>query len=124
MSTHCLQSICTYGRTSLEVETLYNSINAEDNLLQFTYRQYESDSALGDLGAEDLTYTPTNYVEHSVMSRLPPVREEDGNCEDDCGDAHIFRRGDNHCGYIGFRNLGGTIWHGWKDGAIQEVVLD
>ena len=108
----------------MEVETLYNSINAEDNLLQFTYRQYESDFALGDLGAEDLTYTPTNYVEHSVMSGLPPVREEDGNCEDDCGDAHIFRRGDNHCGYIDFGNLGGTIWDGLKDGAIQEAVLD
>jgi hypothetical protein len=36
---------------------------------------------------------------------------------------HTYFNGDNHCGYIGFRNLGGTIWDGWKDGAIKKVVL-
>jgi hypothetical protein len=40
---------CSGNVTSLEVETLYNLLNAEDNLLQFTYRQYESDSALRNL---------------------------------------------------------------------------
>jgi hypothetical protein len=67
-------------------------------------------------GAEDLTKTPTNYVEHIVLSSLPPVRDADGNGEDDCcGDAYISQWSDNHCGYIGFRNLGGTRWDGWKD---------
>jgi hypothetical protein len=115
---------CSGNVTSSEVETLYNLINAEDNLLQFTYRQHESDSALGNLGAEDLTKTPTNYIQYSVLSNIPPVWDADGNGEDDCYDAYIFQWGDNHCGYMGFRNLVGTIWDGWKDGAIEEVVLD
>lgn len=116
--------LCSGNVTSSEVETLYNLINAEDNLLQFTYRQHESDSALGNLGAEDLTKTPTNYIQYSVLSNIPPVWDADGNGEDDCYDAYIFQWGDNHCGYMGFRNLVGTIWDGWKDGAIEEVVLD
>lgn len=115
---------CSGNVTSSEVETFYNLINAEDNLLQFTYRQHESDFALGHLGAEDITKTPTNYIEYTVLSSIPPVWDADGNGEDDCYDAYIFQWGDNHCGYMGFRNLAGTIWDGWKDGAIEEVVLD
>jgi pimeloyl-ACP methyl ester carboxylesterase len=115
---------CSGNVTSLEVERFYNLVNAEDNLLQFTYRQHESDFALGNFGAEDFTKTPANYVEYSVLSSIPPVWDADGNGEDDCYDAYIFQWGDNHCGYMGFRNLAGTIWDGWKDGAIEEVVLD
>jgi hypothetical protein len=115
---------CSGNATSSEVERFYNLINAEDNLLQFTYPQHESDFALGNFGAEDLTKTPTNYVEYSVQTSMPPVWDADGNGEDDCYDAYIFQWGDNHCGYMGFRNLAGTIWDGWKDGAIEEVVLD
>jgi pimeloyl-ACP methyl ester carboxylesterase len=115
---------CSGNVTSSEVETFYNLINAEDNLLQFTYGQHESDFALGHLGAEDITKMPTNYVEYTVLSSIPPVWDADGNGEDDCYDAYIFQWGDNHCGYMGFRNLAGTIWDGWKDGAVEEVVLD
>ena len=93
-------------------------------MLQFTYGQHESDFALGHLGAEDITKTPANYVEYTVLSNIPPVWDADGNGEDDFNDAYIFQWGDNHCGYMGFRNLAGTIWDGWKDGAIEEVVLD
>jgi hypothetical protein len=25
---------------------------------------------------------------------------------------------------MGFRSLGGTFWDAWKDGAIEEVVID
>jgi hypothetical protein len=70
---------CCGNVTSSEVETFYNLINAEDNLLQFTYGQHESDFALGHLGAEDINKTPTNYVEYTVLSNIPPVWDADGN---------------------------------------------
>lgn len=106
------------------MEIFYNLVNAEDNLLQFTYYQHESDYALGHLGSEDMTQDPANYVEYGVLHRIPPVWDADGNGEDNCYDAYVFQWGDNHCGYMGFRSLGGTFWDAWKDGAIEEVVID
>ena len=115
---------CSGKAIESEVEAFYNLVNAEDNLLQFTYYEHELDSALGHLGSEDIAHDPANYVEYSVLHRIPPFWDADGNGTDDCYDAYVFQWGDNHCGYMGFRNLDGTLWHAWKDGAIEEVVLD
>jgi hypothetical protein len=79
------------------VEIFYNLVNAEDNLLQFTYYQHESDYALGHLGSEDMTQDPANYVEYGVLHRIPPVWDAAGNGEDNCYDAYVFQWGDNHC---------------------------
>jgi hypothetical protein len=115
---------CSGNVVSSEVEVLYNLINAEDNLLQVTYPKHESDFALGHLGTENMTKTPQNYRQYSVLSSIPPLWDADGNGKDDCFDAYVSLWGDNHCGYMGFRNLTGTRWDGWKDGAIEEVVLE
>ena len=49
---------------------------------------------------------------------IPPIRDADGDGQDNCFDASTFIYGDNHCGYMGYRTAP------WNNGAIDIVVRD
>ena len=48
---------------------------------------------------------PRGYSERLVDSEIPPVPDAYSNAKFDCFDFFVLLHGDNHCGYIGFRNL-------------------
>ncbi len=109
------------------VEKFYNLYNPEDNLLQRSYPEAEPDSALGLKGSESGIRTPAEnyYSEYNVRYEIPPyLYDADANYLWDCLEFDLSPTwGDNHCGYMGYRNPSNynTIIN---DGAMDLLVND
>ena len=104
------------------VDNFYNLRNPEDNMLEYVYRYVENRDAIGLLGIQHSLPTPNGYSERQVDSEILPIPDADANAKFDCFDFFVLLPGDNHCGYIGFRNLHpfGNILR--DDGAMDIVV--
>jgi hypothetical protein len=112
-----------------EVLQFSNLHSPEDNVLERYYPTYEGgDRALGENGKQTNPEVPSplNYVDIVVQGQLRSI--EDADAIDGCDfgicelglEAHV---GDNHAGYIGFRNLANTSLLA-DDGAIDVVVAN
>jgi hypothetical protein len=123
MDRNVAASNTTFGK-SIEnvVDNFYNLRNPEDNMLEYVYRYLENRDAIGLLGIQHSLPIPREYSERQVDSEIPPIPDADSNAKFDCFDFFVLLHGDNHCGYIGFRNLNpfGNILR--DDGAIDVVV--
>ena len=67
----------------------------------------------------------SNYNETNVAYEIPPLSDADGDgnveeCFEETNPAKVW--GDNHCGYIGFRNS--TTGSFLDDGVMNIVVED
>jgi hypothetical protein len=135
------------GAIERQVVKTYNLFNPEDNLLQperfpYTYySQYEHDDALGNNGAQPRISRPANYTERNVQNEIPENRSTDmtdANGDNVCDlqgwiynpfvfpipffTCGIHSVGDNHLGYMGFRDaITQTLV---DEGAIDIVVGD
>ena len=83
----------------------------------------ESHQPLGLVGVTKETVHP-NYIDKNVAYEIPHFSDADGDdnveeCFEDVNPVKMW--GDNHCGYIGFRNDEGSLL---DDGAINIVVRD
>jgi hypothetical protein len=118
-----------------QVTNFYNLFDPEDNMLEprFTppvyYPFFEGDLAVGYEGRQpgmSSTAVPSNYRDIDVESEIPNLNDADGdgNCDlpnpfipNICTIAGI---GDNHIGYLGFRDP--VTDNLQDDGAINVVV--
>jgi hypothetical protein len=123
MDRNTAASNTTFG-TAIEnvVDSFYNLRNPEDNMLEYVYRYVENRDAIGLLGIQHSLPIPSGYSERQVDSEILPIPDADANAKLDCFDFFVLLPGDNHCGYIGFRNLHpfGNILR--DDGSIDIVV--
>jgi uncharacterized protein YcfL len=104
-----------------KIDKFYNLYNYEDDGLRVN--QLENSQPIGLVGTLKLN-VPSNYNETNVAYEIPPFSDADGDsnveeCFEDIKPVKIW--GDNHCGYIGFRNDEGSLR---DDGAINIVVRD
>jgi Alpha/beta hydrolase of unknown function (DUF900) len=114
-----------FGKTIEQVvDNFYNLRNAEDNMLEYIYKNVENEDALGLLGIQHSQPIPRDYIERQVDSEIPPIQDADGNGKLDCFDYFILLPGDNHCGYIGFRGLPPFENILRSDGSMDVVVQD
>jgi Alpha/beta hydrolase of unknown function (DUF900) len=133
-----------YGRAiERQVVKTYNLFNLEDNLLQpmrfpYTYYSiYEDDNALGNDGAQPRISRPANYTDRNVQNQIPEnprtADKTDANGDNRCDlrefifpfpflTCGIHSVGDNHLGYMGFRDA--RTQSLVDDGAIDIVVGD
>jgi hypothetical protein len=105
-----------------KVGKFYNLYNPEDDGL--TVNQLENNQSLGLVGALKLN-VPSNYNEANIVYEIPPLSDADGDgnieeCFEDINPVKVW--GDNHCGYIGFRNS--TTGSFFDDGVMNIVVRD
>jgi hypothetical protein len=104
------------------VDRFYNLYDPEDDGLQFNKRYVERYDPLGLVGAPDENTAP-NYNDTNVAYEIPPLSDADGDgnaeeCFENISSARLW--GDNHCGYIGFRQpFEGSLI---DDGAMNIVV--
>jgi len=116
------------------VTDFYNLYSPNDNYLEpkafmQIYPSYEyGDWALGQNGYQILPYPitsslPQNYKELDVENEIAPICDADGDQKVDFtfSKGDIISRGDNHLGYIGFRNATDNTKL-IDDGAINIVV--
>lgn len=117
--------------------SFYNLFNSQDDVLEpesecwwticqpVYYPQFEGDLALGQRGAQPGIMLPNNYGQVDVVDEIYNGidADGDGNCDlivpsvfDGCS---IYRKGDNHFGYIGFRENQSEII---DDGVINIIV--
>ena len=104
-----------------KVEKFFNLYNPEDDGLEVN-RLYEKHNPLGSVGAPNQNIPP-NYVDTNVTNEIPVLSDADGDgnleeCFEENGLALV--KGDNHCGYIGFREPFSNSLI--DDGAINVVV--
>ena len=117
-----------------EITDFYNLYSPNDNYLEpkafmQIYPSYEyGDWALGQNGYQILPYPitsslPQNYKELDVENEIVPICDADGDQKVDFpfSKGDIISRGDNHLGYIGFRNATDNTKL-IDDGAINIVV--
>jgi hypothetical protein len=102
------------------VDNFYNLYNPKDNLLQGLYVKTENANPLGLLGLNKEEPFPSNYTERNVMSEIPPFRMASGIYKPFV-DNTVSDWGNNHSGYIGFRDINGKLK---DDGAINVIVAD
>lgn len=106
-----------------KVEKFFNLYNPEDNRLEIN-RFTEKHNPLGSVGTPNKN-TPQNYIDTNVKSEIPAISDADGdgNLEECFENINLVKdRGDNHCGYIGFRQpFSNSLL---DDGAIDIVVED
>ncbi|HEU5120304.1 MAG TPA: alpha/beta hydrolase [Candidatus Nitrosocosmicus sp.] len=129
-----------YGNAiETQVTSFYNLYNLEDDVLEpdaecllticqpVYYPKYEGDFALGQSGAQPDITLPNNYRQMDVADEISFNTDAngDGNCDlinpfefDGCT---IYRKGDNHFGYIGFRANEMELI---DDGVISKIVDD
>ena len=123
MDRNVAASNTTFGKAIEDVvDNFYNLRNPEDNMLEHVYRYLENRDAIGLLGIQHSLPIPSDYSERQVDSEILPIPDADANAKFDCFDFFVLLPGDNHCGYMGFRNL-----HPFEnilrdDGAIDIVV--
>jgi esterase/lipase superfamily enzyme len=103
------------------VDNFYNLYDPEDDGLKYN-KDFEKHNPLGLIGAINLT-TPSNYIDINVAYEIPPFSDADGDgnveeCFEETKPVQWW--GDNHCGYIGFRNS--TTGLLLDDGAINVVL--
>jgi hypothetical protein len=135
------------GAIERQVIKTYNLFNPEDNILQpqrspYTYYSvYENDNALGNNGAQPRITIPANYTDRNVQDQIPENPEDidmtDANGDYGCDlpewifvpvfpywilTCSIDSVGDNHMGYMGFRDASTETLV--DDGAIDIVVGD
>jgi Alpha/beta hydrolase of unknown function (DUF900) len=123
MDRNVAASNTTFGKAIEDiVDNFYNLRNPEDNMLEYVYRYVENHDAIGLLGIQHSLPLPSGYSERQVDSEILPIPDADANAKFDCFDSFVLLPGDNHCGYIGFRNLHpfGNMLR--DDGAIDMVV--
>lgn len=128
-----------YGQAvEKEVLNFYNLFNPEDNIFEpntiypffpfQVYPSFEGDWALGQSGYQTVPYDiatslPSNYRQINVQNEIPPICDADA---DGSPDLPLFInlsvvRGDNHGGYLGFRDTVNRT-NLVDDGAINIVV--
>jgi esterase/lipase superfamily enzyme len=106
-----------------KVEEFFNLYNPEDDGLEVN-RLVEKHNPLGAVGAPKPN-TIKNYYDTNVINEIPALSDADGDgnleeCFEENGVALV--KGDNHCGYIGFREpFSNSLL---DDGAINIVVRD
>ena len=115
-----------YGRAIEDEVTKFNNLfSPEDDALEprpppVFYPYFEGDFALGQHGFQLGILLPTNYNQTNVQNQIPA--DCDSNGDSICDLSTITVRGDNHFGYIGFRD---AVTKGFKDdGAVDVVVND
>ena len=106
-----------------KVEKFYNLYNPEDDGLEFN-RFFEKHNPLGLVGAPKEN-TLLNYTDTNVIYEIPALSDADGDGNlEECFEENklVLVIGDNHCGYIGFRQpFSNSLL---DDGAIDIVVRD
>ena len=105
------------------VNNFYNLYNPEDNSLQGAYIKTENQNPLGLFGLKKGEPLPTNYTERNIMFEIPPFTKASGIYQAFC-DKAVYRWGDNHCGYIGFRERYPFNRFLKDDGAMNVIVAD
>jgi esterase/lipase superfamily enzyme len=86
------------------VGKFYNLYNPEDDGLQFN-KFFEKHNPLGLVGAPKGTI-PLNYNDTNVINEILAISDADGDGNlEECFEEYsvVLKKGDNHCGYIGFR---------------------
>ena len=139
---NCLTSLssleCSGKAIETQVQDFYNYYNTEDNMISpfkilFTtielpsvYQQSENNIALGSTAIEITPNVPNNFHQDDVTFEIPNFRDadSDGKCDiryNFGGFIYctIYWYGDNHQGYIGFRNSDNILMN---NGAIDKVV--
>lgn len=129
----------TYGDAiENQVTSFYNLYNTEDDVLEpdteclfslcqpVYYPRYEGDLALGQSGSQPGVTLPNNYRQMDVLDEIyfDADANGDGNCDltiPSTSGCSIYRAGDNHFGYIGFRANETEII---DDGAVNRIVND
>jgi hypothetical protein len=107
-------------------------VGYSDPEIQLEYYPYfEDDYALGDRGAQAGIDVPQNCTDRSVRGQV--IARDDAEDERGCDLIYLFyplnctistmKRGDNHFGYMGFRNPSSPDLL-LNDGAIDIVVRD
>lgn len=102
------------------VEKFYNLYDPEDDGLKVN--QLENSHPLGLVGAQKMN-VPSNYNQENVAYEILPFSDADGdgNIEECFEDINLVKVwGDNHCGYIGFRQPFSSSL--LDDGAMNIVV--
>ena len=93
--------------------------------LPSVYQQSENNIALGSTGIEITSNVPNNFHQDDVTFEIPIFRDADSNGTCDIRYYYggvvctIFLYGDNHQGYIGFRDSDNRFMN---NGAIDKVV--
>lgn len=105
------------------VDNFYNLYNPKDNLLQGLYVKTENENPLGLLGLNKEESFPQHYIEHNVMSEIPPFKNASGIYQPFV-DSTVSGWGNNHSGYIGFREHYPHNRSLKDDGAINVIVAD
>jgi hypothetical protein len=112
-----------------EVFKFYNLFNREDNSLEAPrlYKFYEQDDALGLQGAPSVTPPTLNYEDIDVEDQIAFIEDADGDGNCDLPISTPFGLvctiediGDNHFGYVGFRDTNGA----WIDDGAMNIVID
>ncbi|HYG00006.1 MAG TPA: alpha/beta hydrolase [Candidatus Saccharimonadales bacterium] len=128
-----------------QVIQFHNWYNPEDDVLEpepdcisvgffcqpIYYPKYEGDLALGSNGSQSTITQPINYNETNIENEI--AFEKDSNAENGCDlidpdtlACTIYRVGDNHFGYIGFRdtdNRNNLIAYGAIPKVIQSWIV-
>ena len=105
------------------VEKFYNLYDPEDDGLKVN-QLVESPQPVGVIGPPKRPIY-INYTDTNVAYEIPPISDADGDgnieeCFEDINVAKLW--GDNHCGYIGFRDsVTGLVT---DDGTINIVTRD
>jgi hypothetical protein len=105
------------------VNSFYNLYNSEDKVLQTLYENTENENPLGLFGINNGVPTPTNYTEYNVKSEIPPLKNASGMYQP-FSDKSVSGWGDNHSGYIGFRERYPLNKSHKDDGAVNLIVRD
>ena len=109
-----------------EVRNFSNLYSSKDDSLEWFYPMMEgNDTALGQTGAQYGISLPSNYKERDVKDNITALC--DANGRNSCNFPYnivlgaIADVGDNHFGYVGFRDTNGTLK---SNGAMDVVVED
>jgi pimeloyl-ACP methyl ester carboxylesterase len=105
------------------VDNFYNLYNPKDNLLQGLYVKTENENPLGLFGLNKGEPFPQHYTEHNVMSEIPPFKNA-SRIYQPFVDNTVSGWGNNHSGYIGFRERYLFNKSLKDDGAINVIVAD
>jgi hypothetical protein len=108
-----------------EARSFSNLYSSKDDSLEWFYPIMEgNDTALGQTGAEYGISLPTNYKERDVKDNMTALC--DANGRGSCNFPYNIVLGakadvgDNHFGYVGFRDTNGTL----KDNGAMDVVVE
>ena len=105
------------------VNSFYNLYSSEDKVLQTLYVNTEKENPLGLFGMKNEEPVPTHYREYNVMSEIPPLKNASGMYQV-FSDKSVSGWGDNHSGYIGFRERYPLNKSLKDDGAVNLIVRD